>query len=57
MKIETDNALQNFEVLKALVERKQKLEQSGDEISVENLEEIIEQFKYASAYQVLVEDK
>jgi len=52
--LEIQNELESYEVLKALIERKEKME--GFDEDVECLEGIIEQFEGYNSYSVLVKE-
>jgi len=54
MKLKIENELESYEVLKALIERKEKLESMDD--NTEYMDNLIDQFEGYSAYRVLVED-
>ena len=49
-----ENELESYEVLKALIERKEKLESHNED--TECLDGIIDQFEGYNSYYVLVED-
>jgi len=53
MNLKIENELESYEVLKALIERKEKLHNEEDKEYMDNL---IDQFEGYSAYRVLVED-
>jgi len=55
MNIETQNALENYECLKSLVDRKQVLESNGDEKGAESVQRMIDQFEGYPCYRVLIE--
>ena len=55
MNLETQNALENYECLKALVDRKQVLESNGDEKASESVQRLIDQFEGYPCYRVLIE--
>ena len=56
MKIETNNALENYELLDALVKQKEYAESHGDKKAIESIDNLIKQCKGYPCYSVLVED-
>ena len=54
MQLEINNELECYEVLKALVERKEKLESHNED--TEFLDSLIDQFEGYNSYAVLIED-
>jgi len=56
MKIETNNALENYELLDALVKRKEYYEKHNDKKAIEAIDNLIDQCEGYPCYSVLVED-
>lgn len=56
MKLDINNELESFEVLKALIERRKECKKFNDRNAVESLNSLIEQFENTPAYNVLIED-
>ena len=54
LKLEIENELESYEVLKALIERKEKLESNNED--TEFINSLIDQFEGYTAYSVLVEN-
>jgi len=54
LKLEIENELESYEVLKALIERKEKLESDNED--TEFMNSLIDQFEGYNAHYVLVED-
>jgi len=56
MKIKTNNALENYELLQALVKQKEYHEKHNDEKSIKAIDNLIDQCKGYPSYSVLVEN-